>query len=241
MRMRNDPSFAIALQADNSKPEHLSNTNRAYIPVHTTDVSPQRLTTCETQGPKIDLTKFCPIHKKPHPFNKCRGFREKSIEDWKAFLKQNGICFKCLASTTHVARNCEKLVKCIECGSEMHHSLLHPKPVYKPAKAQTLIKEYGREKKDSYEDDVFTKFTDVCGSNLSGKTCSKICLVTVFPSGQREKAIRVYTIIDDRSNQYLVRSKFLGCFQCGLWRFFLTSKLVLGSPKRPGGEHMGFK
>ncbi len=62
----------------------------------------------------------------------------------------------------------------------------------RPAKAQTLTKEYGEEKKDSSEDDVSTKCTEVCCSDLSGNTCSKICLVSVFPSGQREKAIRVY-------------------------------------------------
>lgn len=160
----------------------------------------------------MDLTKFCPIHKKPHPFNKCCGFREKSIEDRKAFLKQNGICFKCVASTSHFARNCEKLVKCIECGSETHHSVLHPNTVDRAAKGQPTTKDHGGEGKDSSEDDVSTKCTEVCGSNLGDKTCSKICLVSVFPSGQQEKAIRVYAIIDDQSNRSLVRSKFFDVF-----------------------------
>ncbi len=54
-RMRNDPSFALPLQTDHLRPEHPRNTNRASISVHKTDVSPQRSSTGETQGPKIDL------------------------------------------------------------------------------------------------------------------------------------------------------------------------------------------
>ncbi len=108
-------------------------------------------------------------------------------------------------------------------------------------KAQTVAKEYGGEKKGSSEDDVSTKCTEVCGSDLSGKTCSKICLVSVFPSGQREKAIRVYAIIDDQSNRSLVRSKFFDVFNvdCDSSSYYL--KTCAGVSQKTGRRAHGFQ
>lgn len=50
----------------------------------------------------------------------------------------------------------------------------------RPAKAQTVAKEYGGEKKDSSEDDVSTKCTEACGSDLSGKHAPKSALSQRF-------------------------------------------------------------
>ncbi len=72
------------------------------------------------------------------------------------------------------------------------------------------------------------------------KHAPKSALSQCFPSGQREKAIRVYAIIDDQSNRSLMRSKFFDVLNVDC-DGSITSKLVLGSPKRQGGEHMGFK
>lgn len=42
----------------------------------------------------------------------------------------------------------------------------------------------------------------------AGRSCSKICLVKVYPAGQPDQAIRLYAIYDEQSNRSLVRSKF---------------------------------
>ncbi|XP_073668774.1 uncharacterized protein [Paramisgurnus dabryanus] len=239
-KMRNDPSFVLPLHADNPKPGSFKNINKASISVHKTDVFPETTVTGETQNVDIDVAKFCPIHKKPHPLNRCRGFKEKSLEDRKAFLKQKGICFKCVASTTHFARNCGKLIKCSECGSETHHSALHPKSISQTVKTHIQTKDHGGEKEPS-EDEVSTKCTGVCGSNLSGKTCSKICLVTVFPSGQQEKSIQVYAIIDDQSNRSLVRSKFFSVFGLDGNRSSYYLKTCTGMIQTSGRRAHGFQ
>ena len=91
------------------------NTNKP-ITVHKTDVSTIN----------NDPNKNCPLHDKPHPLKKCRTFRNKSIDDRKAFLKQKGICFKCCSSTSHVTKDCKSSVKCFECEGTYHDAAMHP-------------------------------------------------------------------------------------------------------------------
>lgn len=38
--------------------------------------------------------------------------------------------------------------------------------------------------------------TEVCGKGLDGKSCSKICLVTVYPKGHPEQKKRMYVMLD---------------------------------------------
>lgn len=72
--------------------------------------------------------KHCPIHNKPHPFFKCRAFRNKLLDERKSFLKDNSICYWCCASTKHMAKDCKVSVRCRECDSNRHVSALHPGP-----------------------------------------------------------------------------------------------------------------
>lgn len=129
-KMRNDPSFNLPPSTNHSKTGIYTSKRviGAPVSVRKTEVATDLSLADETKKSKVDPEKQCPIHKKLHPLRKCRGFREKPIEDRKAFLKQNGICFKCVASTTHLARDCDESVKCTECDSERHHSVLHPGP-----------------------------------------------------------------------------------------------------------------
>lgn len=46
----------------------------------------------------------------------------KTLVDRKAYLKDKGICYRCCASSSHLARNCNVAVKCTECNSENHCS-----------------------------------------------------------------------------------------------------------------------
>lgn len=54
--------------------------------------------------------------------------------------------------------------------------------------------------------------TQVCGNQIGGRSCSKICLVGVYPEGQPEKRIKAYAIIDDQSNRSLAKSAFFDIF-----------------------------
>ncbi|XP_060772289.1 uncharacterized protein LOC132883105 [Neoarius graeffei] len=237
-KMRNDPSFSLPHYADHAKSDHLKNTNRMSVAVHKTDVSPQKT---DTTRAHIDPAKHCPIHKKPHPIHKCRSFRDKSLEDRKALLKLNGICFKCLASTTHLARDCDKEIKCIECGSERHHSALHPGPTPEFSKALTPADAHGGEGSDSNKEDLSALCTEVCGTQLSGKSCSKICLVKVFPSGQQDKAVKVYAVIDDQSNRSLVKPEFFDVFDVSCQSLPYRLKTCAGVAEASGRRACGFQ
>lgn len=86
--------------------------------------APQAGTALKTNEPD----KQCPIHNKPHPLSKCRGFRGRHHDDRKTYLKDNSICFRCCASTKHMAKDCKATLKCVECESDKHTSAMHPGP-----------------------------------------------------------------------------------------------------------------
>lgn len=158
-RMCGDPSFLLPRTGHAFK-----TSSRAFISVHKTEVVKDVSSIDDTLKAKADPAKFCPIHKKPHPLYKCRVFREKSLDDRKSFLKQHGVCFKCVALTTYLARDCEKSAQCTECGSERHCSALHPGPVKESTKAPTSPEEDGGEVNiDTPPDTVSSMCTEVCG------------------------------------------------------------------------------
>ncbi len=143
-KMRNDPSFSFVPGGTDpplmrkSAPKYSS--QRSPILVHKTEVSPHTSSSADTsRKSKVDPAKQCPVHNKPHPLQKCRGFREKSIEHRKTLLKQHGICFKCCASSAHLAKKCDNNTKSAECGSESHVSTLHPRPAPWSLGAQTQL------------------------------------------------------------------------------------------------------
>ena len=75
------------------------------------------------QAYKTDLTKvpyppdrkspdpgqWCIVHQKPHPIDQCRVFQERPV-----LLKQHNICYRCVASNSHMAKNCKASIKCSE-------------------------------------------------------------------------------------------------------------------------------
>ena len=209
--IRNDPSFTLP---SNSYPpirdKSAYRAERIPIAVHKTDVA---------SGTKRDSPgKSCPIHHKPHQLRKCREFRPKQLDERKAFLRENGICYKCCALTSHVAKDCQVSVKCTECGSNRHVSALHPGPA--PQAPKTPVPEPERsemEEELSSEAAITTHCTEICGEGQPAVSCAKICLARVFPQGQHDKAIKVYVVLDDQSNRSLARPEFLGC---------MTSKVV---------------
>lgn len=138
---------------------------------------------------------------------KCRAFREKPIEDREIFLKENNVCFKCCSSSSHIAKNCKVKVQCFECKSEKHHTALHPGPA--PwTEAADPAPEYSGEEETSTQSEVTNKCTKISGGDLTDRSCSKICLVKVYPAGRREKAVKLYAILDEQSNRSLVHSQF---------------------------------
>lgn len=49
-------------------------------------------------------------------------------------------------------------------------------------------------------------------SRFIGRSCSKICLVNVYPVGRRSQSKRMYMIMDDQSNASLAKTEFFEYF-----------------------------
>ncbi|XP_077134864.1 uncharacterized protein LOC143788838 [Ranitomeya variabilis] len=179
-KVRNDPSFDFTMSctaASGVKP------SKTPVAVHKTNVtSTGFLYRASKSSPEEDkpqdLSKYCPLHKKPHPLLKCRAFREKSLEDRKSFLKENKICFRCCTTTSHFAKNCETSVKCTECSSVEHNTALHPGP---PSGVSSRVEESAEKQTDPDVDTpvVTSRCTEICKELVSGRSCSKICLVRI--------------------------------------------------------------
>ncbi|XP_060758870.1 uncharacterized protein LOC132869609 isoform X1 [Neoarius graeffei] len=155
-KKRNDPSFNQYNSQTHLKLErpYQKNFHSAKpIVVHKTNITP----------PNKDFNKNCPLHNKPHPLKKCRTFRNKLLDERKAFLKEKGICFKCCSSDTHLAKDCKSTVKCSECGSTYHDTVMHPGPPPQTDRAPSRAKEDGGEGENPDNAAVTTTCTTVCG------------------------------------------------------------------------------
>jgi hypothetical protein len=117
-RIANDPSFSLIGYTDmaprTEKTVWKPNRQRE-VSVHKTELS-SRATSDTGEPPTryVDGDKLCLLHKKPHPLCKCWAFREKPIDERKTFLRENNVCFKCLSSSSHIAKNCQLNVQCFE-------------------------------------------------------------------------------------------------------------------------------
>lgn len=135
-KVKNDPSFNISSSDSalprQSKPALTRNFKDAPVAVRKTSVSP-------TQDPSRE----CPLHKKPHSLSKCRGFREKTLQDRKTFLKENRICYRCCASTSHLGKDCKVSVNCSKCNSSEHNTALHPGPAPWTLTPSPQVEEHG--------------------------------------------------------------------------------------------------
>lgn len=135
--MRNDPGFMLSASSNdfpgNNKSVFKYDSQRA-VAVLKTGVSPSTSPTPSDSpdaskfSSREDPAKYCLLHNKPHPLQKCHAFRQKPIKERKELLKKHGVCYKC-CQAIHLARNCEEDVSCTECGSETHVAALHPGPV----------------------------------------------------------------------------------------------------------------
>lgn len=212
-KTRNDPSFLIGPHHSTSNKKELfsrSAHTRQTVSAQKTDVYTEVTSGVERYG--ADLNKHCPIHRKPHPLRKCKSFRNMLLEDRKKFVKENHICFRCLASTTHQAKDCDVPVKCLECESEKHLAALHPGPPPKLFKTFSTPTEHGGEEEAKPLSGVAAMCTQVCKNGFFGKSCSKICLVQVFHQNQKHNVKRMYAILDEQSNHSLAREQFFDMF-----------------------------
>lgn len=204
---------------------------KTSVAVRKTEISTDNSNSGSTTATRTDDNpeRQCPLHNKPHPLRKCRGFRTKTLEERKAYLKENHICFTCCGSSIHIAKDCNKLVQCKECGSIKHLAVVHPGPA--PWKADVLASAAnhgGEQQAVEAVPFVTSKCTEICGGLNTSRSCSKICLVLVYPEGQRDRAIKTYAVLDEQSNKSLGKTEFFEHFGIKGPRFNYTLKTCSG-------------
>ncbi|XP_040197695.1 uncharacterized protein LOC120930586 [Rana temporaria] len=190
-----------------------------------------------------NLNQQCPIHNAPHSLSKCRAFKDKPIEERKSFLKEHNICFKCCASSDHLARDCKITIRCSLCNSAKHVDALHSdlfKRKPSPGSNPKPTSDDGGERSEQHANPVTTRCTEVCGEGLHSKSCSKICLVRVFPEGCPQNSIKMYAILDDQSNRSLASPEFFDLFNIHGEAWFYTLQTCAGKINTSGRRAHGF-
>ncbi len=236
-RIRNDPSFSLSMQSHLKQEKFSWLSNKIPVSVRKTEVLATVSNSKAKQLPEqkiLDPNKQCPIHNKPHPLSKCRGFRVKPLDERKTYLKDLSICFRCCGSNKHMAKECEAAVKCRECNSDHHVSAMHPGPAPWAEGAPVTEQEQGRQSEGDISSEVTSKCTEICGKAPRPKSCSKICLVDVFPSDCPEQAERLYVVLDDQSNRSLGKSAFFKLFGINGDPYPYTLRTYAGTAKAMG-------
>ncbi|KAL3968170.1 collagen beta-1,O-galactosyltransferase [Sarotherodon galilaeus] len=160
------------------------------------------------------------------------------------YLKDQGVCLKCCASTSHLARDCKVVLKCGECNSDKHITALHPGPPQLSTKASSPRTGDGGEpeKEDTTPEPVASPLcTEVCGDCARSKSCSKICLVKVYPKECPQQAIKMYAMLDDQSNKSLARSEFFNLFRIKVGSYPYTLQTCAGLAATSGRRANGYQ
>ncbi|KAK7930587.1 hypothetical protein WMY93_006982 [Mugilogobius chulae] len=167
------------------------------------------------------------------------GSWSKHLDERKAYLKENSICFRCCASTKHLAKDCKLAVQCKECNSDRHISALHPGPAPWSTAAQATEQEHGGEP-DSNTTEVTSKCTEICDKTQGLRSCSKISLVNVYPANCPDRAHKMYVVLDDQSNRSLAKSDFFELFDVNVVPSTYTLKTCAGTSEATGRKAHNF-
>ncbi|XP_026036546.1 uncharacterized protein LOC113029762 [Astatotilapia calliptera] len=189
----------------------------------------------------LDPDKRCPVHMKPHSLAKCRGFRMKTLDERKSLLKGLSICYKCLSSTEHRAKDCKADIRCLECKSDTHISAMHAgPPPWRSGSFDSTPEAHGGEPDIPSSTVTTSNCTEVCGQGQQGRSCSKICMVKVYHSTAPQMKTKMYAILDDQSNVSLARSPFFDMFNVHGEAFPYTMKTCSGTTNKTGRRAHGF-
>ena len=141
-----------------------------------------------------DKKGVCHLCKKSHILDDCPAYLQKSLDDRRAYVKENGLCFACYGYN-HTSRGCLRRRKCNKCGKR-HPTALHD--------------DHFQRYPDSQIPNEHKKENDATISNAyitSASNCSDVILQAILPVkvGQEggEKVLCTYAFYDSGST---------GCF-----------------------------
>ena len=130
-------------------------------------------------------------------------------------LAQHHICFRCVSSSRHSAKDCTFTPECGICHSNRHVTALYiDEPKQDTRVFNNTERKHGEEQATGNSQGteppmVTNRCTEVCRPNSGGigRSCAKICLADVYVQSAPNDRIRTYVIIDDQSNYSLARAK----------------------------------
>lgn len=135
--------------------------------------------------------KFCPCCKKNnHYLDDCFFFTKKARDEKDEFIKKNKLCYSCLKSSSHYAKDCDNKSTCRTCGKH-HPSCLHLQDD-NPNSNRTDTKINNRASDD-----------DTKNINLVVKGSSKIAcpsIPVIIRSIVTNKCIQTYVALDNCSS-----------------------------------------
>lgn len=145
----------------------------------------------------------CPVCKdETHGVARCPTFADKSIEDKKAYIRENNLCFGCLRKG-HSSKDCKKRHTCATCNRR-HPTSLHEERENRPAEAP--------EKKSTSTDDSSSKEEiKVTSHAVMQRTSATSSIVPVYMSSTREpqKEILTYALLDTQSDSTFILEDLL--------------------------------
>lgn len=130
-------------------------------------------------------------------------------------------------------------LQCNECQSDKHCTALHPETTLPEVSPPASVSDADQRNNSTTE--VTSKCTEVCGVGLLERSCAKICLVRVFPKGQRERSVKMYVILDDQSNRSLAKSEFFQLFGISSNLSPYLLKTCAGTTEMTGRKAVGFQ
>ena len=97
---------------------------------------------------------------------------------------------------------------------DRHNTAMHPGPAPRHWRLPPTAPQHGGEEVINHTAPpaVSSQCTEVCGEGIAARSCSKICLVKVYPINKPENAVKMYAILDDQSNRSLAKSEFFDLF-----------------------------
>ena len=168
--------------------------------------------TRQQEGKKNDgdvtTEKICPCSNDNHALYRCESFLKMDIQNRRAFITNHSLCFNCIKSTKHIAKNCPSHKRCLAEGCrKTHHTLLHLNQM--PTRANETKASRSNNNVDTGSSDVsktVSAFTNVMASQTSPDAIRlAVVPVTVFNPDTLDK-VETYAFLDQGSTRSFIKS-----------------------------------
>lgn len=114
-------------------------------------------------------------------------------EERKNLSWEKKFSFNCNENNRHIESDCKVKVQCDICGKSHSTSMQRENQSF-------IIQNFNGGEHHLNAKNITSRCTTLCGDNGIGKSSRKTVLVDIYPSGQENKAVRVYAITGNQSN-----------------------------------------